>query len=466
MATNISFSGLGSGIDFDVVRDAILAQRSIPITQLQSKVGLYNSRIESLKKLNSSLATLTSSVELLTDRSLGTGRNGSTSDSAVATVSTTSQAPLGGFELNVTRIATKANQSSRSFASSTDPILFGGATTATFELQKGGASPGVQITLDSSNNSLEGLRDAINNADAGVTASIVDIKGDGSEFQLVLNSNETGQVNRVELVETTSTGTGADLSFTDLNPPDGDYTKLNAALTINGLNITRSGNTFSDAVQGVTLTLKKTGPASINVTQSNDIENKLRGFVNSYNAIQDFIGQQYQKDANDRPTGVLAGDSTLRNVQQELKNSINAVSSNNGGFLDSLSQLGITVTEDGHLDFDTGVLNEQLKTNPDDVKSLLFGKTTDQTGIFHGIKEIISGLSDTVTGTVQTAITGYQNSVKSLNASITNRLEGINRLRDSLTRKFAAADAAIGQLNNQGTALTNIIKSLEPKSDN
>ena len=460
---NISFSGLGSGIDFGVVRDAILSQRSIPITRLQTKVGNYNGRIESLKQLNASLAALNTATEALTNRDLGTGRNGVTSDAAVATASATSAAVLGNFDLNVSRIATNLTQASRNFSSATDPILVGGAETAVFELQKGGVSPGISITIDASNNSLEGLRDGINNANAGITANIVDIKGDGSELQLVLNSNETGDVGRVELVETTSTGTGADFNLRSLNPPDGDFTKLNAAFALNGLELTRPTNAVSDAVTGVNLTLKKAGSSSITITQSTDVENKLRGFVNAYNAIQDFVAGQYKKDASDRPTGVLAGDSTLRGVQQQLRSALNTISSNNGGVFESLTQIGVTSTDEGKLEFDATVLNEQLKTNPDDVKALLYGKTEGQTGIFNSIQELTSGLSDSVTGSVQTAITGYQNSVKSLNESISNRLEGLNRLRDLLTRQFSAADAAIGQLNNQGTALTSIIKSLEPR---
>ena len=464
MASTINFNGIGSGIDFGTIRDAIIAQRSVPITRLQSKVGNYNTRIDALKQLNTALASLTSAADVLTNRDLGKGRNGVTGDANVVTVSATSAAILGNFDLNVSRIATGLTQATRSFSSSTAPVLSDGATTATFELQKGGASPGIEITIDSTNNSLEGLRAAINAKNAGVTANIVDINGDGTQKQLVLSSSETGASGRVELVETSATGTGADLNFRSLNPPDGDFTKLDAAFTINGLSLTRPKNSISDAVTGVTLTLKKPGATSVTVSQSTDVENKLRGFINAYNAVQDFAAAQYQKDAKERPTGILAGDSTLRSVQQQLRNITNTRSGDNGGIFDSLSQIGVTTTKDGHLEFDSSVLNEKLKANPEDVQALLSGKT-GQKGIFQNAKEILSGLSDSVKGSVQNSITGYQNSVKSLNDSISNRLEAINRLRDSLTRQFAVADAAIGQLNSQGTALTSIVKSLESKND-
>ena len=461
MASTVSFSGVGSGIDFNAVRDAILTSRSAPITQLQSKIGTYNNRVDSLKQLNASLATLTGATAALISRDLGAGRNAVTGDATIVTASASASAVLGQVDLNVTRLASNLTQTSRAFSATTAPILAGGAAAATFELRKGGAATGESITIDATNNTLAGLRDAINAKNAGVSASIVDVGGDGTRQQLVLSSNDTGQSNRVELVETTATGTLSDLNLSALNPPDGDVTKLDASFSVNGLTITRPSNNVSDAVTGLTLTLKKTGAASVNVTQSTDIENKLRGFVNAYNAVQDFVAGQYKKDGSNRPTGVLAGDSTLRSVQQQLRAVVGAKSEDNGGDLSGLTQLGITSSDDGHLTFDAAVLNDQLKTNPDGVKALLFGKTETQKGLFQSVNVLSSGLSDAVTGTVQTAITGYQSSIKSLNDTISDRLVNITQLRASLTKQFAAADAAIGQLNGQNTSLTNILKSLQ-----
>src|SRR6185436_16719897 len=182
---NISFTGLGSSIDFGVVRDAIVADRMKPIIQLQSRSANLANRSDALKQLNTALATLTSASEALTDSILGTGRGVTSSSNSIATGSATSSAAFGTYSLNVARLATTLSQASKSYAAKTTPVLAGGATTATFELRKGGASSGEAITIDSTNNSLEGLRDAINAADAGVTASIVDLSGDGTQNQLV-----------------------------------------------------------------------------------------------------------------------------------------------------------------------------------------------------------------------------------------------------------------------------------------
>lgn len=463
MANAISFSGVGSNIDFNVIRDSILAARSAPIARLQGKISDYNGRIDALRQLNGSLAGMTTAAKNLTSRDLGTGRAASLSDGGVASATADSTAALGQIDLTVTRLATTLSQASRSYASKTAPVLTGGATSATFELRKGGADAGAAITLDATNNSLEGLRDAINAANAGVKASIVDLSGDGTQQQLVLASTETGANGRVELVETTATGTADDLGLRSLNPPDGNFSKLDAAFNLNGLDLTRSSNTVSDAVTGVTLTLKKAGATTVNVTASTDIASKLQSFVTAYNAVQDFVAGQYQKDARGRPSGILAGDATLRNVRQQLRDAVGGISGSNGGSFKMLAEIGVTAGEDGKLSLDTTVLNDKLKTGSEDVRALLLGKTESDTGIFQAVHSAAASLSDATTGSVQNAITGYQDSITGINSSINTKLEMINRLRTSLTRQFSVADAAIGQINGQGTALVSIMDSLKPR---
>lgn len=463
MANEISFSGVGSGINFTVIRDAILASRSRPVTQLQAKSNNYSNRVDALKKLNAALAALTNASESLSNKEIGSNRSVTSSDASILTSTGTSAASLGSFDVNITRLASSLSQASRSYSSTSAEVLAGGATTATFELRKGGASSGTTITIDSSNNSLAGLRDAINAANAGVSASIVDLSGDGTQQQIVLSSTDTGVAGRVELVETTSTGTGTDLNLRNLNPIDGDFSKLDAALSVNGLSITRSSNTVTDAVTGITLNLKKIGSANVQINPSNDIKSKLEGFIAAYNGVQDFIAAQYQKDGKGRPTGILVGDPTLTTAQQQLREVVGKASTDNGGALASLTEIGVGRDESGRLTLDSTVFADKLKASFDDVKALLVGKSSTQTGLAQSFHTTSNALSNTISGTVQTAIKGYEDSIKNMSDSISTKLESLNRLRDSLTRQFAAADAAIGQLNGQNTALTSILKSLEPR---
>jgi flagellar hook-associated protein 2 len=459
MASIASFSGLGSGIDFSQLTEAILAEKSRPISQLQSRTTQLGKTNDAFKQLNAKLATLTEAANALTKKDLGTGRLASSSATDKVIPSASTSAATGTYNFSITRLATSLSQASRFYTSANDAVLAGGATSATFELRLGAATTGTAITINSANNSLQGLRDAINAANAGVSATIVDTDGTGTQNKLVLNSTATGAAGRVQLVETSATGTAADLGITSLNPPGAtnDFSALDALFTVNGLTLTRSSNSVSDVVTGITFNLIDNGSSTIKVTaNTGELESKIKAFVNAYNDVQDFIGAQYAKDSTGKPGGLLAGDPTLRTVQAQLRTTLGSSFADNGGTLSNLTQIGIGRDQNGKLTLDSAVLSQALTNSFSDTRALFSGLSASNTGLANKFHNAFKNLSDDVTGVVRNAITGNENSVKALNKSIGEQLARISTLRQSLSRQFAAADAAISQLNSQGTALTNI----------
>lgn len=467
MPSIASFSGLGSGIDFSLITDSIIAQKRRPIYQLEDKKALYTQRSTALKTLNAKLFALKDAANALANQQLGEGRFTGSSNAATLTASGTETAAFGSTSIDVTRLATNYAEASVVYGSATAPVLAGAATTATFELRKGGAATGTAITIDSTNNTLSGLRDAINAANAGVTASLVDTTGTG-QFKLSLSSTQTGAANRVQLVETTATGTDASLGLTAVSTGGTDFTQLDAQLTVGGIAITRSTNTISDALPEVTLNLKATGAASVNVTtNTGPVGDTLQAFVNAYNEVQAEIDGQYKLDAKGRPTGVLVGDPTLREVQRQMRESLQTVSTSNGGPFTRLTEIGVVRDSLGKLKLDRTVFDKQVKDSPGglaDVRALLAGMSTGQTGLAQNFTNVYTNLSDGVKGTVQAAIKGYETSSVNIDKQLAQMEARIEILRASLTKQFSIADAAIGQLNGQGTALTNVLKALEPRS--
>jgi flagellar hook-associated protein 2 len=142
MASTISFAGLSSGIDFGQVRDAIIANEMQPVTQLQNQAATYGNKVAGMQQLNASLVTLTSAADALISTTLGTSRTATPSDSTILTASASSLASAGAINVTVNRLATALTQVSLPSGSTSAPILAGGATQATFQLQKGGASTG------------------------------------------------------------------------------------------------------------------------------------------------------------------------------------------------------------------------------------------------------------------------------------------------------------------------------------
>lgn len=457
-----SFSSLGSGIDFSAITDAIVSDRSRPIRQLVTKQASFRSRVDALKQLNAKLITFSDTVKALSDKTLGSGKTASSSNSTAIIATATNTASNGTTNVEVVRLASSLAQASTSFASSQSTVLANGATSATFELRKGGATTGTQITIDSSNNSLAGLRDAINAANAGVSAQIVDVSGDGTQNQLVLNSTETGTSGRVELVETSSTATATALNLRNLNPPTGSLSQLDSEIKIAGLTVNRSGNTVSDAISGVTLNLKDLGTTKISINNdSAGLKGKLGSFVDAYNDLQEFINNQFKTDDKGKATGILVGDSTLRIVQQNLREVATKKATNTGGDFSSLSQIGITKDSKGKLNIDQTILNDKLSSSLGDVQALLSGKTTNQ----FGLSKELTAVGDNLQSSVKQAITGFGNSIENIDKTIAAQQERLQDLRTSLTRQFSIVDAAIGQLNGQGTALSNVIKSLDTSSN-
>lgn len=469
MASIASFSGIGSGIDFGLITDSIIAQKRVPVFQLESKKQLYSQRTAALQSLNAKLLALKEASSALTSQTLGEGRFTGSDNVNVLSASGTDTAAVGSTVVNVTRLATNYAEASKTYAATTAAVLAGAATSATFELRKGGAATGTAITIDSTNNTLSGMRDAINAANAGVTASLVDTSGN-NQFKLVLSSTVTGAANRVQLVETTSTGTGADMAVQSINPPSPApvYSTLDAQLSINGLPITRATNTISDAVPELTLTLKGTGISNVTVApNASPLGDAVQAFVQAYNAVQADIDAQYTRDAKGKPTGVLVGDATLREVQRQMRDSLQTVSTSNGGPFTRLTEIGVVRDSTGKLKLDRVAFDKKVKDSPtglDDVRALFAGMSTGQTGFAQRFVQTYTNLSDSVRGTVQTAIKGYESSGANIDKQIIQMNERIELLRASLTKQFAIADAAIGQLNGQGTALTNVLKSLEPRS--
>ncbi len=468
MANGINFSGVGSGIDFGMIADAIMLQQSRPVAQLQSRRTTLDGRAQSLRQLNTLLASLTEAARTLDDRTLGTSRAATSSDTNIASATSTSDALPASYTLKVVRLASAHAESTGNFASTTATLLAGGETSVTLKLRTGGdSSKDVPITIGESNNSLAGLRDAINNANAGVTAAIIDVSGKGTENRLVLNSNMTGAKGRVELVDDSSSQTFAALNLAALNADveAGDYTALDAKFELNGLTLYRSANTVSDALTGVTLNLKAAGTTSVSVAASTeDLNLKVRSFVDAYNGVQEFINAQYKPDGKGKPGGVLAGDVTLRSVQSQLRNAVGADFKTQGSAFSNLTQIGIGRDETGKLKLDTAMLGDKLKTSFADTKALLVG-AEPATGLAKAMHNSFKAMSDQITGSVQEAIKGYTSSVASLDKTIAAQQERLDAMRASLTRRFSIVDAAIGQLNGQGQKLSGVISSLQRSND-
>src|SRR5450830_1935872 len=339
----ITSLGVGSGLDLDSILTSLEESKEAslltPITNQETSV---NAEISAYGTLTSALTKLQTAAEALADSSLYESLTTSLSGSGV-TAATTSKAEAGTYKLEVTQLAQAQSLSTDGVTSKTTAL-----GTGTLTLQVGTADA-VSITLDSSNNTLEGIRTAINASGAGVTASIVN-DGSDTPYRLVLTSDSTGTESAMTV---TYTGTDQASSLFGYDGSSSNMTQtveaLDAELTLNGISITSQSNTVEDAVQGVTLNLSATGSSqTLTISQDTDaIYDAISTFVTAYNSYVSSVDTLTAYNADSDTAGELLGDSTTRRISTELSSDLyTAIGS---GTFSYLSQLGISLDVDGTL---------------------------------------------------------------------------------------------------------------------
>lgn len=461
-------SGVSSGsIDVNTIVEQLMQIERRPLTALKTKEASYQAKISAYATLLSSVSGLKSSVSAL--KGVSVGKAVSVSDTSYMTATASSTALKGTYALNVKQIAKAQSLYSGTFASATEAVAdLSSVTTQKMKIQVGTGSA-AEITVDSSNNTLTGIRDAINNANAGVTAAIVQ---DGSVYRLTLSAAATGATSTIKvLTDEDNNGTYEEVADQDAtglsrlasnavfnadNTIASGYSQLsqsqgaqNAVIKVNGLELSRSVNTISDVISGVTLNLVKgdpnyaTSPATITVAVSDDnsaLKNKLNSLVASYNGTVTAVNSLR---GNATTKGILAGDATLLGLKNDLRGlttkSYYASSSDN-----TLAYLGMTHDKNGVLSIDTAKLDAAIADNPDKVMSMINAMATDYE----------SKLTDYVNSYIPTRKSGYESTVKTIQKRELSIESRLSVTEVALRKKYSSLDALLSQLQSTSTYLT------------
>lgn len=253
--------------------------------------------------------------------------------------------------------------------------------------QEGSESSG-SVVIDSTNNTLQGIRDAINKGNFGVTATIVS-DGSATPNHLVLTSTKTGAKSTMQISLAGSGGGAADPALEALLSYDAGGTQnmrqttaaQDTLLTANGVQVQSSNNTITGAIEGVTLTIGKVGAASLVVQQdSSNAKGNVSTFVKAYNDLFKSIKELSGYNPETSKGGPLLGDSTIQSLQASLRRQMGTSIVGLSGTFSSLSQVGISFQKDGTLTVDNSKLDKAIKNNLEDITGLFaaIGKTSDQ----------------------------------------------------------------------------------------
>ncbi len=458
----LTASGVGSGLDVKSLVSQLMAVEQRPLTLLTHKEGVFQAKLTALGSVQGSLSALQSAAKTLA--AAGTASySTSVSDSAILGASADSTAAAGSYSVAVTKLAQvqKLVSPAPGRASLTAAIGTGSATTLTVTLGTISGTPvngqyasagfaadaskvPVTLTIDSSNNTLAGIRDAINAANAGVTASIIN-DGSGSPYRLALTSNATGAVNSMKL---SVSGDAAIAALLEYNPTAASQnlnetqTAQDAALAVDGVNVTSATNSVAGAIQGVTLNLAKAPTASaVTVTVQRDnskLSSALGALVNAYNGANKAIAGATAKGA------ILQGDWAVLGLQRNVRAILGGVQTAGGAYT-TLSQLGISFQKDGTLALDSAKLSDALSA-----------KVGDAAALAAAIGNAVKSAADDMlgpTGPISNETAGINRSIKDISSqriAIQSRLEATQARYQA---QFNALDTLMSSMSQTSSFL-------------
>ena len=391
----ISIPGIGTSIDVNSLVSSLMSVESQPLTHLQSQQTSYQTQLSAVGTLKSALSTFQTALSNLTSASNYSAMKASGYDTSMLSASVTGSAPAGSYAVNVTQLAQSQVLAAQGQTSTTTAIGSGASTTISFSFgsvsggslsggkytgstfTQNGNLAGGSITIDSSNNTLAGIRDAINSANVGVSASIVN-DGSGSPYRLVLTSTAGGSSSEMKI----SVSGDSTLQSLLSQDPAGTQnmtevtTGQNALATINGIAVQSPTNTLSNVVDGTSFTLSKTG--STNVTVGNDptaTTTAVTNFVNGYNALRTQLNALTNIDTTNKANnGPLAGDVSTKTLINQITDVLGQAVGN--GNYQSLGSVGVTMNSDGTLSVDNTKLSAAIAKSPSQVAGLFAGTGT------------------------------------------------------------------------------------------
>jgi len=419
----ITATGIGSGLDVESLVSQLVLSDVQPVeNRLNTKEATYLAQLTAYGSVKSALAKFQTAAASASAASQYTGKLASTSSSDAVTATAEPSAAVADYAVDVVSLATAQSLASGAFSATTETLGTGTLTislgTVTYDsvagsvtgfTQKSGTSA-VSVVIDSSNNTLTGVRDALNAASAGLNASVVN---DGSGYRLVIQSNTTGAENAISIsVDDTGDSNSTDnagLSQLAFNESAANILQTgsgaDAAIKINGLDVTSPSNTVSGAVEGVSFMLKKITSSAATVAITKDTAKAtagMNGLINGFNQLNAELNSLTAYNAAASRSSVLTGDATLRNLASNVRASLNAAVANSGGQYSTLAELGITTNViDGSLSLNNTKFAAILENDATDVAKVLaaFGTPSNAN------VEFVSAGSATEVGTYAVAST-------------------------------------------------------------
>ena len=419
----ITAPGAGSNLDVNSIVSQLMAVERRPLDLLAQREADYQAKLSAFGTLKGALSAFQSVMQGLSDPAKFQAVKAGAADDSIlnATANGKGKAVPGSYSVEVQQLAQQQKVRSDGFASLSSAVGSGTLTIQygtydsgnnTFSLNSAKAAQ--TITVDPSNSTLTGVRDAINAANAGVSATIIN---DGASNRLVLTAKDTGAANSLRITVSDDDGTNIDssgLSQLSFDPTatagvGRNLTQVQAAqdakLQIDGIGVSKPSNTITDAIEGLTLNLLKTNtgsPTTLDVARdSAGVKTSVETFVKAFNSINQTLKDLGGYNSATKKGGILQGDSTALSIQRGIRSALTtAVGQIAGGFT-SLSQIGVAFQKDGTLALDSTRLQAAMDSGFDQIGGLLAMRGTSSDSLI----SYDSASDKTVAGNYALAVT-------------------------------------------------------------
>ena len=478
---SISSAGLGSGLDVKGIISSLMAVEAQPLQLLQDKASTVSTEISAVGQIQSLTSTMADKASALQSSSLWTQTTSSTSDATIATADTSGgTAAAGDYSVSVQQLAqgqtvTSTVAAGTSLTAGTLTIQLGtyatdGATPPNTTFTNG-PNAAVSITIGAGDTSLASIRDKINSAGAGVSASIIT---DATGSRLSLRSTTTGAANGFKIAATEATDDGdpttglSALSFDGTTGATSSQLSLNqyaanAKATVNGIAVESSTNTLSNISDGLSLTLAKVSATPVDITVSSDtasMQKAITDFVSAYSALQSYISLETKYDSTQavqpgtaRQDSPLTGDASVIGFQNQLRAIVNTTSTTSSMFA-RLSDIGIAVQTDGTLAVGSSTKLTSALQHPDELSKLFstYGTTNENTGIAVRFANLGHN-AITVNGSLYSRADGLRGELSRNQTEQDNMQTHLDATQARLTAQYQALDTTMSQM----TALSSYV---------
>ncbi len=472
---------MATNLDVNSIVSQLMSAERQPLAKFTAREAGYQAKLSAYGSVKSAVSGFQTALQGLNNANKFQSLTASVSDKAFFTASATASAAPGTYSLEVSSLAQSQQLAAAGQASSTAAIGSGAATTLTFDFGtiSGGtltdgtysgaafASSGKgtkSVTIDASNNSLQGIRDAINAAKIGVKASIVN-DGSGTPYRLTLAADGQGAANSMKISVAGDAAIGALLAHDPAGAQalNESVTAQNANLKVNGVAVSKPSNTISDVVEGVTLTLLKPTAAAEKLSVARDttsITNSVNSFVKAYNDMANTLKNLTAYDKATQKGAILLGDATVRSLQTQLRGILGTALAGTPGDLTTLSSIGVSFQLDGTLAVDSSKLNAAMNDHFDEIASLFasVGKSTDTLVSFS------SASSSVKPGTYAVNVSQLATQGKTVgSAAITAPLDIVAGSNDTLELAVDGVSASVTLAPGSYTTLDALLAELQTR---